>query len=145
MWAGTIAHNNLLNTGRVSDWGSHEIEHEISGIYDVADGAGLAVVFPAWMKYMYKHDVSRFKQFAMRIWDVENKIASPEQTALEGIYKFEAFMKSIGLPTHLIEMNIGSDRFEEMASKATLNDKRTIGHFVPMYQRDVYNIFKFAL
>ena len=66
VWAGTIAHNNLLNTGRVGDWGSHNIEHELSAHYDIAHGAGLAIVFPAWMKYVLKHDVSRFVQFATK-------------------------------------------------------------------------------
>jgi alcohol dehydrogenase YqhD (iron-dependent ADH family) len=63
MWAGTIAHNNLLNTGRVDDWGSHDVEHEISGIYVVAHGAGLAVVFPVWMKHVLDHDLDRFIQW----------------------------------------------------------------------------------
>ncbi|GAA3319215.1 hypothetical protein GCM10020331_025200 [Ectobacillus funiculus] len=71
MWSGTIAHNDLLGTGRIGDWASHDIEHEISGIYDIAHGAGLAIVFPAWMKYVYKHDINRFAQFANRVWDVE--------------------------------------------------------------------------
>ncbi len=87
MWSGTVAHNNLLNTGRVGDWGSHDIEHELSGIYDVAHGAGLAVIFPAWMKYVYKHDINRFAQFAVRVWNVENSFWSPEKTAIEGIKK----------------------------------------------------------
>jgi alcohol dehydrogenase len=144
MWAGTIAHNNLLNTGRTSDWGSHEIEHEISGIYDVAHGAGLAAVFPAWMKYVYKHNVSRFVQFATRIWNVDNDIWNPEATALEGITRYEAFMKSIGMPTRLSEMDICDDRLEEMALKATRNNTRTIGNFVPLYRQDIYNILKLA-
>jgi alcohol dehydrogenase YqhD (iron-dependent ADH family) len=71
MWAGTIAHNNLLNTGRTGDWASHDIEHELSGIYDVAHGAGLAVVLPAWMKYVYKHDIKRFSQYAVRVWNID--------------------------------------------------------------------------
>ena len=71
MWAGTLAHNNLLNTGRIGDWGSHDVEHEISGVYDVAHGAGLAVVFPAWMKHVLNHDVDRFVQWAVRVWNVE--------------------------------------------------------------------------
>lgn len=144
MWAGTIAHNNLLNTGRTGDWASHDIEHEISGIYDVAHGAGLAVVFPAWMKYVYKHDVPRFVQFATRIWNVDNNIWNPEATALEGIARHETFLKSIGLPTHLSEMAIGVDRLEEMSAKATRNDTHTFGNFVTIHQQDVYNILNLA-
>jgi len=83
MWAGTIAHNGLLGTGRIEDWASHNIEHEISAIYDVAHGAGLAVVFPAWMKYVYKNNLDRFVQFAVRVWNVEMNFDEPERTALE--------------------------------------------------------------
>ena len=84
MWAGTIAHNNLLNTGRVGDWGSHDIEHEISGIYDVAHGAGLAVVFPAWMKHVLDHDLDRFVQWSVRVWNVELDIFDRQATARAG-------------------------------------------------------------
>jgi hypothetical protein len=91
MWASTIAHNDLLSTGRIGDWASHAIEHELSGIYDVPHGAGLAVVFPAWMKYVYKEDVDRFVQFATRVWDVEMDFSNPERTALEGIYRLTQF------------------------------------------------------
>jgi hypothetical protein len=91
MWASTIAHNDLLSTGRIGDWASHAIEHELSGIYDVPHGAGLAVVFPAWMKYVYKEDVDRFVQFATRVWDVEMDFSNPDRTALEGIYRLTQF------------------------------------------------------
>ena len=85
MWAGTLAHNNLLNTGRIGDWASHDIEHEISGIYDVAHGAGLAVVFPAWMKHVLRHDLDRFVQWAVRVWNVELDIFDLEATARQGV------------------------------------------------------------
>ena len=144
MWAGTIAHNNLLNTGRIGDWASHDIEHEISGIYDVAHGAGLAVVFPAWMKYVYKHDIERFAQFATRVWNVDYSFHSPESTAIEGIKRMENFFKSIGLPTTLRDMNITDERLEEMADKGTNSDKSTIGNFVKLKKEDVFNILKLA-
>ena len=144
MWAGTIAHNNLLNTGRTGDWASHDIEHEISGMYDVAHGAGLAVVFPAWMKYVYKHDVARFVQFATRVWNVDNNVWNPEFTALEGIVRHEAYLKAIGMPTRLSDMNIGADRLAEMAAKATQSDTHTVGNFVKLHQADVYNILTLA-
>ncbi|MCB2294043.1 iron-containing alcohol dehydrogenase [Clostridium algoriphilum] len=144
MWSGTVAHNNLLNTGRVGDWGSHDIEHELSGIYDVAHGAGLAVIFPAWMKYVYKHDINRFVQFAVRVWNVENSFNVPEKTAIEGIKKVEDFFKLIGLPTNLKELGITDDRLEEMASKATNSDSSTVGNFVKLGKEDVYSILKLA-
>jgi alcohol dehydrogenase len=144
MWAGTVAHNNLLNTGRVGDWASHDIEHELSGIYDVAHGAGLAVVFPAWMKHVYKHDVTRFVQFAVRVWNVDNAFWSPEKTAQEGIRRLENFFKSIGLPINLKELGVTDDRLNEMADKCTNSDKSTVGNFVKLGKEDVFNIFKLA-
>ncbi|MBK5242331.1 iron-containing alcohol dehydrogenase [Clostridium sp.] len=144
MWTGTIAHNNLLNTGRVGDWGSHDIEHELSGIYDVSHGAGLAVIFPAWMQYVYNHDINRFAQFAVRVWNVENSFWSPEQTAIEGIRRVENFFKSLGLPTSLKELGITDDRIEEMASKATNSDTSTVGNFIKLNKEDVYNILILA-
>ncbi|MDT8860118.1 iron-containing alcohol dehydrogenase [Alkalihalobacillus sp. MEB130] len=142
MWAGTLAHNDLLSTGRVGDWGSHDIEHEISGIYDLAHGAGLAIIFPAWMKYVYKHDVTRFAQFANRVWDVEIDLNDLEKTALEGIKKTEEFFHSIGMPVTLAEANIGNEHFEEMAKKGT--ERGPLGNFVKLHEADVYNIYQLA-
>lgn len=142
MWSGTIAHNGLLGTGRSEDWASHLIEHELSGIYDIAHGAGLSIVFPAWMKYVYKHDLNRFAQFANRVWNIDINLNNLEETALKGIYKMEAFFKSLGLPTTLKEANIPSDRLREMAKKATENG--SIGGFVNLNEEDVFNILSLA-
>ena len=150
MWAGCVAHNDLLGTGRNDDWASHAIEHELSGIYDVAHGAGLAVVFPAWMKYVYKNDINRFVQFATRVWDIKENpagsgSAAKEETALAGIAALERFFKSIGMPIKLEEMNIGADRLEEMADKCTANGTHKIGGFVELGRDDVLEILKLAL
>lgn len=144
MWAGTIAHNDLLSTGRIGDWGSHKIEHELSGIYDIAHGAGLSIIFPAWMKYVYKHDINRFVQFAVRVWDVDLSFNSYEEIALEGINRLSKFFSEMGLPTTLEEAKIGSDKFEEMADKGTLNDNITLGEFVKLKKQDVINILEIA-
>ena len=144
MWAGTIAHNDLLDTGRIGDWASHDIEHEISGIYDIAHGAGLAIVFPAWMKYVYKHDIDRFVQFATRVWNVEMDFECPERTALEGIERLKNFFRQIGLPVSLSDANIADDRLEEMADKRTDYGKETVGKFVELNREDVLNILKLA-
>ncbi len=144
MWAGTIAHNGLLNTGRIGDWTSHQIEHELSGIYDIAHGAGLAIVFPAWMKYVYKHNINRFAQFATRVWDVEYSFGSPEKTVLEGINRLEKFFKEIGLPTTLKEADIPEDRLKEMADKCKMTNGDTVGNFVKLAKDDVLNILILA-
>ena len=144
MWTGTIAHNNLLDTGRIGDWASHDIEHEISGIYDIAHGAGLAVVFPAWMKYVWKHDVNRFAQWSVRVWNVDMDVFNPEAVAQAGIERMEAFFRSLGLVTRLSEMDIPADRIDEMAAKCTNSGKRTFGNFVKLGYEDVRKILKLA-
>ncbi len=144
LWAGELAHNNLMNTGRDGDWASHGIEHELSAIYDVAHGAGLATVFPAWMKYTMKHDIARFAQYAQRVWNVDVNQFNLEETALKGIAAQEAFYHQIGLPINLKELGAGEDRLEEMAAKATGNDTYTIGQFVTLEKADVLAILKLA-
>jgi len=142
MWAGTVAHNDLLSTGRVGDWATHGIEHELSALYDVTHGAGLAVVFPAWMSFTLSHDLKRFVQFAVRVWGVEEDFAEPERTAREGIARLKAFWKSIGLPGTLGELGIPNDRITEMASRAV--ERGALGSFVPIKKREAEAILKLA-
>jgi alcohol dehydrogenase YqhD (iron-dependent ADH family) len=142
MWAGTIAHNDLLGTGRIGDWATHMIQHEVGAIYDSAHGAGLAVIFPSWMTYVLHHDVNRFAQFATRVFDAEHDYASAERTAREGIHRLRSFWKAIGLPGTLSEMGVGADRLDEMARKATEGGPR--GSFVKLGQADVRSILELA-
>ena len=142
MWASTIAHNDLLSTGRIGDWASHQIEHELSGIYDIPHGAGLSGIFPAWMKYVYKKDSEKFAQFAVRVWNVEPDFRDVEKTALEGIKRLKNFYREIGLPITLKEMNIAYDRLEEMAEKCTEEGPR--GNFVKLNKNDVLEILMMA-
>ena len=143
MWCGTIAHNGLLDTGRIGDWASHDIEHELSGIYDIAHGAGLSVIFPAWMKYVYKTGIKRFAQFASRVWGLDAYLNEEEFMALEGIRMLENFYKDMGLPIRLGQLKIGSDRFEEMATKCV--HKGLVGKFVELGSKDIIEIYKLAL
>lgn len=142
MWAGTLAHNNLLGMGRIEDWGSHMIEHELSAIYDIAHGAGLAVVFPAWMQYVYKLNVNRFVQFAVRVWDVDLAFEPLDDVVLEGIRRIKAFFSEIGLPVSLKELDISDDKFEEMALKCT--EAGPVGNFKKIYKEDVINVLGLA-
>jgi alcohol dehydrogenase len=144
MWAGTVAHNNLLNTGRIGDWGSHDIEHELSGIYDVAHGAGLAVVFPAWMKYVLHQDLNRFVQWAVRVWNVDMDVYNPEAVAREGIKRMEEFFHSMGLGTTLSDIGAESERIDEMADKCTDGNTRLIGNFVKLDRDAVKEILLLA-
>jgi len=145
MWSGCVAHNNLLDTGRIGDWASHGIEHELSALYDVAHGAGLAVVFPAWMRHVYLHDINRFVRFAVEVWGVEKDYFNPDLTALEGIQKLQDFFVSIGLPHNLAGLKIPADRIDEMASRATGDDKWRLGNFVKLGKADVTAILKSAV
>ena len=142
MWAGTIAHNDLLSTGRIGDWASHGISHELSAIYDITHGAALSIIFPAWMKYVYKKDPERFAQFASRVWNVEPHFRDIGKTALEGIKKLEGFYKEIGLPITLNEANVPYDRLAEMAEKCTEGGPR--GSFVSLGRDDVLKILEIA-
>lgn len=143
MWSGSIAHNNLLATGKTSDWASHMIEHELSAIYDIPHGEGLSIIFPAWMKYVYKLNIERFAQFASRVWNVNVYFEDFEKVALEGIKNYEDFLLEIGLPTRLGQIGITGDRLEEMASKCT--EGGPVGAFMKLGYQDVLNIYKMAL
>ncbi|MFA5050201.1 MAG: iron-containing alcohol dehydrogenase [Candidatus Micrarchaeia archaeon] len=141
MLASTIAHNGILGVGREEDWASHLIEHEISAFYDIAHGAGLSIIFPAWMKYVYKVNTEKFVQYAKKVWGI--CMEDGEKIALEGITTTEKFFKSLGLPTRLKEMNIGNEKFELMAKHCT--KKGPIGSFQKLYEKDVIEILKLAL
>ena len=143
MWNGTIAHNNILDTGREADWGSHDIEHELSGMYDIPHGAGLSIIFPAWMKYVYKNGIKRFTQFASRVWGVDSYFDEEEYMALEGIKMLESFYKILGLPTRLGELKITAEKFEEMAEKCI--HKGEVSNFIKLGSKDIVEIFKLAL
>jgi len=143
-FAGTVAHNNLLSCGRIGDWGSHFVQQELSGLYDVTHGAGLAVIIPAWMRYVYKHDMKRFSQFARRVMDVDYAFGDEEECILEAIRRLEDFFASLGMPTRMGHLGITDERFREMAEKAVMY-KPTIGNFVKLAAEDVYNIYMLAM
>lgn len=143
MWAGTVAHNDICGVGRIQDWSTHNIEHELSGLYDVAHGAGLAVMFPAWMKYVMHHDVNRFAQFAVRVWGVEMDFQNPENTALKGIEKYEQFMTSIGMPIRFSQLGAKAEDIPVLVKNLGLGEK-TLGFFVPLNSEDVRKIYELA-
>ena len=147
MWAGMMAHNNSCGVGRTQDWASHDIEHELSALYDCAHGAGLAVVFPAWMTYNMKHDVNRFAQLASRVWGCQMDLACPENTAKAGIAALRQFLKSIGMPSKLSELGAKEEDIETMAHTACFGNGRTgkIGAFVKLDENDLINIYRLAL
>ncbi len=142
MWAGTVAHTNIVGVGRSQDWNSHGIEHELSGMYDVAHGAGLAVIMPAWMEYVYKHDVMRFAQMAVRVFGCQMNFENPEATALEGIKRFRSFLHGIGMPINFKELGAKEEDIPTLAKNMGIKDK-TWG-FVRLSEEDVRNIYTIA-
>lgn len=144
MWAGTLAHNNLLGLGRQQDWSSHNIEHELSALYGVAHGAGLAVVFPAWMTYQMDQDVMRFAQFAVRVWGCEMRFDRPEETAREGIARLKAFWHDLGLPVNLTEMGGKAEDIPKLAAKASYSPQGTLGAFRPLKEADVIAVLELS-
>ena len=144
MWAGMVAHNNICGVGREQDWSTHKLEHELSGLYDIAHGAGLAVMFPAWMKYTVKHDINRFANLAARVWGCVMNEANPEETAMEGIKKYEEFLKSIGMPTSFKEIGAKEEDIKTMVDKILLF-ANPLGKFVPLTAEDMEKVYRLAL
>lgn len=144
MWAGAIAHNDVCGVGRVGDWATHGIEHELSARYGVAHGAGLAVVSPAWMRYVYKHDVPRFARFAHNVWNIA-PTGDREADALSGIAATEAFFQSIGLPTRFGPLGAKEEDIPYLAGHTVRPNGKTTGYFVPLTAQDVENILRLAL
>lgn len=144
MWAGMMAHNNSCGVGRSQDWTSHDIEHELSAVYDCAHGAGLAVVMPAVFTYNLKHNVMRFAQAAVRVWGCQMNFENPEETALAGIEALRHFLKSIGMPGNFRELGAKEEDIERMAHTACFGNGRTgtIGGFTALEQKDVENIYR---
>ncbi len=143
MWAGTVAHTDLLGVGRSQDWNSHMIEHELSGLYDCAHGAGLAVIMPAWMEYVYKHDVMRFAQMAVRVWDCEMNFENPEETALKGIKAFRRFLHEIGMPINFKQIGAKEEDIPVLVDKFGIGNGKT-GGFVSLSAEDITNIYRIA-
>jgi alcohol dehydrogenase YqhD (iron-dependent ADH family) len=144
MWAGMVAHNNIVGVGREQDWASHDIEHELSALYDCAHGAGLAVIFPAWMKYVMHHDINRFAQVAVRVWGCNMDFNHPEGTAAEGIERFRNFLSSIGLPVNFKELGADSKDIPVLVEKLGLGENGTVGNFVKLTSKDVEHIYRIA-
>ena len=143
MWAGTVAHTNIVGVGREQDWNSHGIEHELSALYDCAHGAGLAVIMPAWMEYVYKHNVRRFCQMATRVFGQQMDYEKPEETALKGITAFRYFLRSIGMPINFAELGAKEKDIPLLVEKFGLGDGRT-GGFVHLSSEDIAALYKIA-
>jgi len=146
MWAGMMAHNNAVGVGRSQDWTSHDIEHELSALYDCAHGAGLAVTMPAVFTYNMNHDVMRFAQIAVRVWGCQMDFNHPERTAKEGIEALRSFLISIGMPSNFKELGAKEEDIEKLAHTCCYGTgSGTVGGFVSLEQKDVEAIYRLML
>ena len=147
MWAGMMAHNNSCGVGRSQDWNSHNIEHELSALYDCAHGAGLAVTLPAVFTYVMNHDVTRFAQAAVRVWGCEMDFAHPEATALEGIRRLKQFFTSIGMPSNFAELGAKEEDIPQLVKTLCYGDGRqgSVSGFVTLNEEDCANIYQMMI
>lgn len=148
MWGGMMAHNNSCGVGRSQDWCSHNIEHELSAVYDCAHGAGLAVTMPAVFSYTYKHDVMRFAKIAVRVWGCQMDFDCPENTAVAGIEALRNFLISIGMPKNFAELGAKEEDIEKMAHTCCYGDGSGSGAiygFTKLEQKDVEAIYRLML
>ncbi len=143
MWAGTMAHNDICGVGRQQDWASHNLEHELSGLYDCAHGAGLSVLFPAWMTYTMEHDVMRFAQAAVRVWGCEMNFEHPEITAKAGIDALKAFWGSLGMPLNFEQLGAKEEDIPALLESLQI-DGRTEGAFVPLDKEACEAVYRLA-
>ncbi len=143
LWCGTMALNNLLGLGKQGDWATHGIEHELSAAYDIAHGAGLAILSPQWMKHVLDAGPGKFKQFAVRVWGVETAGRTDKEIGLEGIERTKKFFKSVGAPISLKDAGIDDKRILEMAKKAVRNGP--LGAYKRLELKDVESILRACL
>ncbi len=153
MWAASLSHCDLTGLGKTMDFATHQLEHELSGMFDVAHGAGLAAIWGAWARYVMETNVSRFAQFAVNVWGIELDFQDPAATALAGIEETEAFFAALGMPSTLSELLqeagqplLTEAQIEDLAEKCVFFGQRpTIGTFQPLQKEDIKNIYRLAL
>lgn len=144
MWAGMVAHNDIMGVGRDQDWNSHHLEHVLSAKYNCAHGAGISVVMPAWMRYVVdQYGEMKFAQFANRVFGIEVDFDNPRITALRGIEMFEDFLVSMGMPLNFEELGIQSDEIDTLVEMNRLGDGKSSGFF-SLDNRAIKTIYEIA-
>ena len=142
-WLASVAHNNFLDAGRIADWGSHRIEHELSAQYNITHGEGMAIIFTAWTKYIADIKPWRPALLASRVYGKDPYDYSEKERALLLSDELEKFFRKLGLKTHLSELGITDSDFEVMAKRATAGGN--VGHYVPLDSQKIIEILKTAL
>ncbi len=144
MWSGMIAHNGTCGVGNEEDWASHFMEHEISALYDVTHGAGLAVIFPAWLTWMASHHVEKVAQYAARVWDVPVS-EDLKAMALEGVARLKSFFTSIGMPVNFAQLGVEHPDIELLVEHLHANKGEQVGCYVRLGRKETRKIYELAL
>jgi len=147
MWGGSLMHNGLTGCGVADDWATHQLEHELSGLFDVTHGAGLAAIWPSWARYVMHENLSRFVRFAVNVMDVPNDFTDPEGTALRGIEAMERFYHAIGMPINIKELigrDITDEEIKEMTRKCSRDYQKTCGCLKVLKAEDMEKIYQMA-
>lgn len=147
MWAGSLAHNDLTECGMEKDFATHRLEHELSALFGVTHGAGLAAIWPSWARYVKDKHLSRFVQFAVNVMGIENDFAHPDETAEKGIRAIEEFYRKIGMPTNIRELlgrEITADEIEEMVNKCSRGGAITLGAMEVLDTQAMRTIYEMA-
>lgn len=146
MWAGSLSHNGLTGCGSTGDWTCHQMEHEISGMFDVAHGAGLSAIWGSWARYVYKDNPERFARFAVNVMGVQEVTDSFEETALAGIKAMEAYYKAIDMPTSIADLGITitESQIKELAYACSFGETRVLGGVKKIGRADMEQIYTMA-
>lgn len=145
MWAGSLSHNDLTGCGRTRQFPAHKLEHEVSALHDeVAHGAGLSVLFPAWALYVMQYDVMRFAQLATRVLGVQMDFDCPERTAREGILTLKRFFEEMGMPTHMHQIGISPEEYDLLAENTIKTVGKPVPSYVPLDHEAIVSIFRLA-
>lgn len=145
MWAGSVSHNDYTGCGRKRLFPVHKLEHELSAFRDeIAHGAGLSVLFPAWAEHEMPYDYPRFAQFANRVLGVEMDFEHPERTACEGIRTLRRFFEEIGMPTHLSQLGIKPENYEKLAANTVRTVNGPVKSYSPLDEKAIIEIYRLA-
>ena len=147
MWGGSLMHNGLTGCGITDDWATHQLEHELSAMFDATHGAGLAAIWPSWARYVMHENLSRFVRFAVNVMDVPNDFTDPEGTALKGIEAMGRFYHAIGMPINIKELigrDITDEEIKEMTRKCSRDYQHTSGQLKVLHADDMEAIYRMA-
>jgi hypothetical protein len=147
MWASSLSHNDLTELGLEKDFATHKLEHELSALFGVTHGAGLAALWPSWARYVKSRHLSRFVQFAVNVMGIENDFAHPDETAEKGICAMEGFYHKIGMPINIHELigrEITDDEIDILVDKCSRGGSMSIGAMEVLDAKAMRDIYRMA-